>query len=74
MGFQGCDLPKALVSILKNLRYSSNRAFVALITRMRFVWGFSEAAMSSRPRKGRKRGNDRACVRFLAVAMEEIRS
>ena len=70
MEFQSCGLLKALVSILGNLMDSSNRAFIALVTRMRIAWGSSEAAMRSSSGEGRKRGSEGECVRFLASAVE----
>ena len=68
--FQSHDLLKALVSVLKNLRDSCDRGYVALMKGTRLAWNFSEAAVTWGNERAREWRNDRTYIKFLAVMLK----
>ena len=67
---QSKELLKALVSILKALRQTCDRAGAAFVGAMRLAWAISEAAVGWGNPEAREWRNDLAYIRFLAVASE----
>lgn len=65
--FESRELLKALVSILKTLRESSDQGYIALSEAMRLAWAFSEAAVSAGNISAREWRSDRTYIRFLAM-------
>ena len=67
---QSHELLKALVSILKALRQTCDRAGVAFVGAMRLAWRISEAAVRWGNAKAHEWRNDRNYIRFLAIGLE----
>ena len=67
---QSRELLKALVSILKALRETCDRAGVAFVRATRLAWALSEAAERWGNAKAREWRNDIGYVRFLAITLE----
>jgi hypothetical protein len=67
---QSPELLRALVSVLKRLRETCDRAGVAFVRAVRLAWAFSEAAVSWGNADARKWRNDRTYIGFLAVSLE----
>jgi hypothetical protein len=64
---QSPELLKALVSVLKSLRQTCDRAGVAFIRAMRLAWAISEAAVRWGNPEARHWRNDQEFIRFLAI-------
>ena len=67
---QSYELLKALVSILKALRQTCDRAGAAFVRAMRLAWAVSEAAVGWGNERAREWRNDGNYIRFLAVTVE----
>ena len=67
---QSHDLLRALVSVLKSLRETCDRAGAALVRAIRLAWVVSEAAVAWGNAEARDWRNDRKYVRFLAISLE----
>ena len=64
------ELLRALVSVLKCLRETCDRAGVAFVRALRLAWAISEAAVGWGNAKARDWRNDQTYIRFLAVSLE----
>ena len=64
------DLLAALVSVLKTLRETCDRAGIAFTRATRLAWAISEAAIGWGNKDAREWRNDQDYVRFLAVSLE----
>ena len=67
---QSFDLLRALVSVLKDLKETSDRGGMAFVKAMGLVWGISEAAASWGNAEARKWRNDLNYIRFLAKGVK----
>ena len=67
---QSPELLKALVSVLKRLKETCDRAGMALVKAMRLAWAISEAAVGWGNAGARDWRNDQTYIRFLAVSLE----
>ena len=67
---QSPELLKALVSVLKCLRETCDRAGAAFARAMRLAWAISEAAVEWGNAEAREWRNDQNFVRFLAISLE----
>jgi len=67
---QSPELLKALVSVLKSLRQTCDRAGAAFIRAMRQAWVISDSAVQWGNAKAREWRNDLNFVRFLAINLE----
>ena len=67
---QSHELLKALVSILKALRQTCDRAGAAFVRAMRLAWAISEAAVGWGNPEARGWRNDGNYIRFLASGLE----
>jgi len=67
---QGRELLKALVSVLKSLWETCDRAGVAFVKAMNLAWAISEAAVKWGNTEARKWRNDVSFVRFLAISID----
>ena len=67
---QSPELLKALVSVLKALRQTCDRAGVAFVSAIRLAWAYSEAAVGWGNVKAHEWRNDGNYIRFLAGVLE----
>ena len=67
---QSHDLLRALVSVLKDLRETCDRAGVAFVRALRQAWAISDSAVQWGNAEARKWRNDLNFVRFLAIDLE----
>ena len=67
---QSPQLLKALVSILKALRQTCDRAGAAFVRAIRLAWAISEAMVRWGNLRARQWRNDMDYIRFLASAFE----
>jgi hypothetical protein len=67
---QSPELLKALVSVLKRLRETCDRAGVAFVRAMRLAWAISDAAFGWGNKEARAWRNDQDYIRFLAITLE----
>jgi len=67
---QSPELLRALVSVLKCLKETCDRAGVAFVRATQLAWAISEAAVSWGNAEARKWRNDQNFVRFLAISLE----
>lgn len=67
---QSPELLRALVSVLKSLRQTCDRAGAALVRATRMAWALSEAAVGWGNSWAREWRNDGTYIRFLAISLE----
>ena len=67
---QSHDLLKALVSVLKHLRQTCDRAGIAFVRAIKLAWAISDAAVEWGNQEARKWRNDQEYIKFLAVSLE----
>ena len=67
---QSQDLLRALVSVLKSLRQTCDRAGAAFVRAMRQAWAISDSAVQWGNAEAREWRNDLNFVRFLAINLE----
>ena len=67
---QSRELLRALVSVLKALRQTCDKAGIAFVGAMRLAWAYSEAAVGWGNAKAREWRNDGNYIRFLASGLE----
>lgn len=68
--FESHELLKALVSVLKRLKETCDRAGMAFMRAMRLAWAISEAAVGWGNAGAREWRNDQDFVKFLAISPE----
>ena len=67
---QSPELLKALVSVLKCLKETCDRAGMAFMRAMKLAWAISEAAVRWGNAGAREWRNDQNFVKFLAISLE----
>ena len=67
---QSHDLLRALVSVLKHLRQTCDRAGIAFVRAVKLAWVISDAAVEWGNGGAREWRNNQDYIRFLAVSLE----
>ena len=67
---QSHELLKALVSVLKSLRETCDRGYMALMRAMKVAWAFSEFAVKAGNAGAKEWRNDRLYIEFLKLGLE----
>jgi hypothetical protein len=64
------DLLKAMVSVLKSLWETCDRAGMALVRAMRTAWAFSEAAVSWGNERAKEWRRDPSYIKYLSLTAQ----